>query len=399
MNRIFVSSPAVACAAGCSADELWNSVASGNQSGIKKVRTISGEEFFAARIDSSRLHKSSARFDMRILQIEELALNQLAEKIEKAKSRYGASRIAVCAGSCDNGTELSIAAHRSYFSQGKFPSDYELEMQGADFPADFVSQKFGLNGISAAFSTACSSSAGALIKAAQILKCGAADAVVAGGADIASDTVLLGFHSLEAVSPQITNPFSKNRCGITLGEAASFFILTREPLDEDEPPVELLGYGESADAHHMTHPDPEGKGAELAIRNALKHASVSPEQISYINLHGTGTRLNDSMESIAVSKVFGEQTVPVSSTKPVTGHTLGAAGALGAAVCWTAISKNRGKQRCVLPVHVWDGAEDESLPRLNFISRTSDISDEIKICMSNSFAFGGANASIILGIR
>lgn len=399
MNSIFVSSPAAVCAAGLSADKLWDSVTSGNQSGIKKVRTLSGEEFFAARIDSSFLHKSSARFDMRILRIEELALNQLASKIETAKSKYGAQRVAVCAGSCDNGTEFSIAGHRHYFSEGAFPPDYSLEMQSADFPASFIAEKFGLKGITAAFSTACSSSAGALIKAAQILKCGAADAVVAGGVDIASDTVLLGFHSLEAVSPQITNPFSKNRHGITLGEAASFFVLTREPLYKDEIPVELLGYGESADAHHMTSPDPEGKGAERAIRNALQNAALHPDQIDYINLHGTGTRLNDSMESIAVATIFGERPVPASSTKPVTGHTLGAAAALEAAVCHMAISKNQGTGTAVLPVHVWDGIQDDSLPHLHFISSSDAFSGGIKICMSNSFAFGGANASIILGIR
>ena len=168
------------------------------------------------------------------------------------------------------------------------------------------------------------------------------DAVVAGGVDIASNTVLMGFNSLEAVSAgKITNPFSKNRCGITLGEAAAFFVLTRENLFETG--IALLGYGESCDAYHMTSPDPEGKGAALAISEALKRSRLNPSEIDYINLHGTGTRFNDSMEAKAVKKVFGGSSILCSSTKPMTGHTLGAAGALETAVCFESIYMNRGK--------------------------------------------------------
>ena len=246
--------------------------------------------------------------------------------------------------------------------------------------------------------TACSYSAGAIIKGAELNLSGICDAVVAGGIDIASDTVLMGFDSLEAISSEITNPFSKNRHGITLGEAGAFFVMTKEIL-QDGLPVQLLGYGESADAYHMTSPDPTGDGAKRAMEKALDFAGIKPEEVDYINLHGTGTKYNDSMEANAVSAVFGKNEVAVSTTKPVTGHTLGAAGALEAAICYTCIEKNYGKAEIKLPVQVWDKQQDSEMPVLNIVDENSKNSGKVKICLSNSFSFGGANSSLIIGIK
>lgn len=400
MQPVYLSKPAVFCCCANSSEELWNSVVNGNQSGIRKVTALNGKEFYAARISDELLQeKSSARFDMRIMRIEEKCLSQLAQLVEAAKKSYGANRIGVCVGSCDNGTEFSIAGHRKYFANGAFDSDYSLEIQGADYVSTFVAEKFELQGPCMTFSTACSSSAGAIIKGAELIRAGLCDAVVAGGIDIASDTTLLGFDALEAVSSEKTNPFSKNRHGITLGDAGAFFLLTSEKADDC---VELLGYGESADAYHMTSPDPSGDGAKRAMESALKSAGLKPEQIDYINLHGTGTKFNDSMEGKAVDAVFAGYKVPCSTTKPMTGHTLGAAGALEAAVCYNAIVNNAGKSEgeIKLPVQVWDKIQDEEIPELNIVN-ADEKSDckKVRICMSNSFAFGGANASLIIGIR
>lgn len=400
MQPVYLSKPAVFCCCANSSEELWNSVVSGNQSGIRKVTALNGKEFYAARISDELLQeKSSARFDMRIMRIEEKCLSQLAQLVEAAKKSYGANRIGVCVGSCDNGTEFSIAGHRKYFSNGAFDSDYSLEIQGADYVSTFVAEKFELQGPCMTFSTACSSSAGAIIKGAELIRAGLCDAVVAGGIDIASDTTLLGFDALEAVSSEKTNPFSKNRHGITLGDAGAFFLLTSEKTDDC---VELLGYGESADAYHMTSPDPSGDGAKRAMESALKSAGLKPEQIDYINLHGTGTKFNDSMEGKAVDAVFADYKVPCSTTKPMTGHTLGAAGALEAAVCYNAIVNNAGKSEgeIKLPVQVWDKIQDEEVPELNIVNVDEKSGcKKVRICMSNSFAFGGANASLIIGIR
>ena len=386
---IFISKPGVMSCAGTSLEELWNSVTSGNQKGIKKVKTATGQEFFAARIADEKLKPSSARYDMRIMRIEEAALNQIGDDIEAAKAKYGAERIAVCVGSCDNGTEFSVAGHKKYFNDGEFSKDYSLEIQGADYVATFVAEKFGLKGPASTFSTACSSSAGATIKGAELLLADLADAVVVGGIDIASDTVLLGFDSLETVSSEITNPFSKNRHGITLGEAGVFYILTKEDIFDTK--VQLLGWGESADAYHMTSPDPSGAGAEKAIRRAMEMTNLKPDQVDYVNMHGTGTKFNDSMEAKAVAAVFGDYKVPVSTTKSETGHTLGAAAALELAVCYSAVN-NVG-----LPGQVWDGEQDPELPVLNFVDQNHKSDKKAKICLSNSFAFGGANACLVIG--
>ena len=397
--KIYLSRPGVFSAAGKNAEELWRSLLNGDQSGIKRYETFSGSTFFAARIDGSKLTPSSGRFDMKIIRIEEAALDQIGSIIEKAKSKYGEKRIAVCVGSCDNGTEISLAGHRKYFENGAFPEDYSIEMQGADYVSTFIAEKYSLKGPVSTFSTACSSSAGALIKAAELIRSGLCDAAVAGGIDIASDTTLDGFASLEAISGSITNPFSKNRSGITLGDGAAFFLLSKEPLDKSVPEICLLGYGESCDAHHMTSPDPSGVGAKKAMEKALSSANIKPEEVDYINLHGTGTKFNDSMEAMAVDAVFGAYKVPCSTTKPVTGHTLGAAGALELAICCMAIAENLGKNEAQLPPQVWDGAFDEEMPKLNFVNKNDSLNHgRIKICLSNSFAFGGANACLVIGL-
>ena len=414
---IYLSEPAVLCAAGNDATSLWQAVKSGDQSGIRKVQALNGKTFYAARIDDSLLKdKSSSRYDMRIMRIEEKCLLQLESWISLAKEKYASGRIGVCVGSCDNGTEFSVAGHRVFFEKGKFSPDYSLEIQGADYVSTFISEKYGLEGPVLTFSTACSSSAGAIIKAAELIQSGICDAVVAGGVDIASDTVLMGFDALEAVSSEITNPFSKNRHGITLGEAAAFFVLSKEPLSLQKEgsettgvsassdasgtsgvqspsakTVRLLGYGESADAYHMTSPDPSGNGAVRAMKEAISRAGIKPEEIDYINMHGTGTRFNDSMEAKAIAEVFAGK-VPSSTTKPVTGHTLGAAGALEAAICFLSLGEK------TLPVQVWNKEQDEEIPVLDIVSEPRTLETPVKICMSNSFAFGGANSSLILGI-
>ena len=150
----------------------------------------------------------------------------------------------------------------------------------------------------------------------------------------------------------------------------------------------------------LCRPDPSGAGAEKAIRRALENSGVESANVGYINLHGTGTKFNDSMESKAVAAIFGEKSVSVSTTKPVTGHTLGAAAALEAAICWKALVENQGKNdKIKLPVQVWDGERDEELPALNIVDGKSGAAKgPLKICLSNSFAFGGANACLVLGL-
>ena len=413
-ETLFLSEPGIACAAGNNAADFWRSLTAGSQDGLVKVKTHSGREFYAAKIREGALKKTSARYDMRAIQIEDAALEQIAPAVQAAKQKYGASRIAICVGCCDNGSELSVAGHREYFETGAFPKNYSLEIQGADYPATYIKEKFGLAGPAYVFATACSSSGSATIKAAQLIQAGIVDAAIVGGVDVASDTVLLGFDSLEAVSEKKTNPFSAARSGITLGEGAAFFLLSKDKdlaragcggsTDSglaNNCPVALLGWGESADASHMTAPLADGSGAFCAMKEALACAALEAGQIDYVNLHGTGTRLNDSMEAASVAQVFGSlaAAVPASSTKPMTGHTLGASSAVELAACWLSIVNNDKKSSAEikLPLHVYDGNYDPELPRLNLVGPETRFNKRINVCMSNSFGFGGCNVSLIIG--
>jgi 3-oxoacyl-[acyl-carrier-protein] synthase-1 len=224
--------------------------------------------------------------------------------------------------------------------------------------------------------------------ARRLIADGLCDAVIVGGADAYTRTVVEGFHALEALSRDLTRPLDAGRDGINLGEGAAFFLLRRG--GREERAVELLGVGESSDAHHLTAPDPEGRGAESAMRSALSDAGLGPEDVDYVNLHGTGTVYNDSMECAAVRRVFGDS-VAVSSTKPLTGHCLGAAGAVEAALCWIALHRARG-----LPPHCSASVDRGIAP---FPVPAVGDETEFRTALTNSFAFGGSNAAVILGMR
>jgi 3-oxoacyl-[acyl-carrier-protein] synthase-1 len=324
----------------------------------------------------------------RIIRIINTALQQIRPAVEKAASQYGPEKIGVCFGTCDNGSEGSSLAHRAFLGQGAFPQDYNLRFQSASYPAEFIAHKLGISGPAFTIATACASGASAIVRGSELIRAGICDAVVAGGADIVSDTVLAGFNALEAVSNSLCIPFSKNRNGINLGEGAAFFLLDTAEISA----VELLGAGESADGYHITAPRADGAGPVKAIKTALLDAVLEPELVDYVNLHGTGTVLNDKAEALAMTTAFRHHP-PSSSTKPITGHTLGAAGALEAAICWMTLNEQKG-----LPVHCWDGEKDDEL---GFYPQIPAWNEPLKngVCMSNSFAFGGCNVSLVLGRR
>jgi 3-oxoacyl-[acyl-carrier-protein] synthase-1 len=386
---IRLSAPGLVCCAGNSREEYFSNALHGNQGGIRPFVTSGGKNFLAGLVPESGLGQENPA-SSRLFRITLAALEQIKPEVEAAIAAYGPKRVGVCTGSCDNGSEQSLPAHKAYFSGSGFPAAYALKNQSASLIAEFIAGFFGITGPCLTIATACASSAGAIVKGAQLIESGICDAVISGGADLASETVLLGFAALEAISDEICNPFSKNRKGITLGEGAAFYVLQRnEAQNKEQPDIELLGWSESSDAHHMTAPRPDGSGAKAAMQEALKVAKISPNDVGYINLHGTGTPLNDSMESLAVQAVFADKSPPVSSTKPITGHTLGAAGALELALCWMAVAQGG------IPAHCWDGQRDESMPPLNFAAPGSTAKPAI--CMSNSFAFGGCNTSLIIG--
>lgn len=379
------------CSLGCNKEAVWQKLISGTREGFIQKPFCESVCYVAALNENDPLPQIENKlFDSAVNRISKAILSPMKDSIERAVSKYGKDRIAVLVGSCDNGSEASLNAVSYYKDCGKFPDGYTLDRQRADSPARYVAEFFGLSGITMNVSTACSSGGSAFASARNLIYGGFCDAALVGGADITSLPVVLGFASLEAVSPEPCNPFSKNRAGITLGNGGSFFLVTKD-LSENSR-LRIRGIGESADADHLTHPKADGEGAKAAMQAALADAELSPGDIDYLNLHGTGTRLNDSMESIAVKAIFLEG-VPVSSTKALTGHTLGAAAALEIAFCALALSQKQNEN--FLPVHLWDSEYDPELPKLEFVKKGESVK-RLQTCMSNSFAFGGCNVSIII---
>ncbi|WP_417787801.1 beta-ketoacyl-[acyl-carrier-protein] synthase family protein [Stutzerimonas xanthomarina] len=319
------------------------------------------------------------------------ALDEIECEVHEAISRFGPSRVGVVMGTSTSGIQEATQGIARLVRDGQLPSSYHYSHQELCAPASFISERLQLSGPSYAISTACTSSARALLSAKRLLDAGICDAVISGGVDTLCDLTLRGFSALEATSIRVCNPFSVNRDGINIGEAAAVFLMTRE-----RAPIALLGGGASSDAHHISAPDPQGLGAIASMGKAMSSAGILPEQIGYLNLHGTATRHNDAMESLAVARVFPAG-VPCSSTKPLTGHTLGAAGALETAFCWLLLSEHNPTQ--LLPPHRWDGEQDAELPRLDLVVAGTVVAATAapRRMMSNSFAFGGNNISLILG--
>jgi 3-oxoacyl-[acyl-carrier-protein] synthase-1 len=320
------------------------------------------------------------------------AAQEIETDIRQAIARFGTARVGVVLGTSTSGIAEASEGVAAYLRDGQHPPQYHYGQQELGAPASFLAEHLGVSGPCYGISTACTSSARALLSARRLLSAGICDAVVCGGVDSLCRLTLNGFSALEAVSPERCNPLSVNRRGINIGEGAALFLMTREPLDDHS--IALLGAAANSDAHHISAPDPEGRGAQTVMHAALANAGLQADEIDYLNLHGTATHHNDAMESLAVAAVF-QKGVTCSSTKPLTGHTLGAAGALEAAFCWLTLSDTHNP-RGLLPPHHWDGHADPELPTLHVVE--SGMQAQPRVAMSNSFAFGGSNVSLIFGV-
>lgn len=266
-------------------------------------------------------------------------------------------RTGIVLGASNTGIDEAETFVEDWLRTGEKPAALDFSMIELGSPALYLKELLGLKGPAYTVSTACSSATKAFAAARRLIEKGICDAVITGGVDGRCRFAMNGFHALGALAAGKCRPLAEDRDGINLGEAVALFVMTKNGAG-----VKLLGVGESSDAYHATAPDPEGNGAEAAMRAALEDARLAPEDIDYINLHGTGTQANDAMEMKAVNRVFRSGTRCVESTKDLTGHCLGAAGAVEAALAYLLIES--GEHKCAL---------------------------------SNSFAFGGSNASVILG--
>lgn len=334
------------------------------------------------------------QFDCRNNRLALLGLHQdeFLEAALEARHRYGADRVAVILGTSTSGIlETEHAYQRRDPETGALPASFIARYRYTHNMfslAHFVRAYLGLQGPAMIISTACSSSAKVFATAARFMEVGFCDAAVVGGVDSLCLTTLYGFASLQLTSSGPCRPCDEDRDGLTLGESAAFALLEKTEQAGPRGTVRLLGYGESSDGYHMSHPHPEGTGAIKAMRQALRRSGLNPEDIDYINLHGTGTRANDSIEDKAISSVFGPATL-CSSTKGWTGHTLGAAG----------ITETVLVALCLTHGFV-PGTINTARVDPNFTSRVllENQIFPVRRALSNIFGFGGNNCSLILGI-
>ena len=389
----YLNALGVICALGRGQDEVARNLFAGECSGMQRESgwvpgrslTVGAVHGALAPIPSG-LNPQSSRNNQLLLE----AALQIEDDIRQAILTYGPDRVAIVLGTSTSGIDEASRGIAHYLQTQHFPGDYDYQQQELSAPATFLAEWLNVSGPAYVISTACTSSARALMSAQRLLDMNLCDAVLCGGVDTLCKLTLNGFSALEAVSDERCNPFSVNRHGINIGEAAVLFVMSRQPAADHA--IALLGAGASSDAHHISAPEPGGRGAVQAMQQALKRAGLQADHIGYLNLHGTATQHNDAMESHAVVQVFPEG-VPCSSTKPMTGHTLGAAGALEAAFCWLSLNHDGA-----LAPHVWDGHGDPALPALNWVTPGQALVPTPQRClMSNSFAFGGNNVSLIIG--
>ena len=386
-----LSALGLCCALGNSKAEVWRNAIAGSQAGMRQRTDLlaAGQSVIVGEVRAALPDHSTwpKQYRTRNNQLAALAFSQIADDVAGLHRQFGAERIAVIIGSSTSGIAEGEQALALQIQQQQFAPDFDYQMQEMAAPAEFISWLADVSGPAYAISTACSSSAKALISAQTLLQADLADAVIVGGVDSLCQLTLRGFAALEAVSTGLCQPFSANRDGINIGEAAALFVMQR-----GNSGIALLGGGASSDAHHMSAPQPQGLGAITAISQACQRAGISAQQLDYINLHGTATALNDSMESAALA-ALGLQQVAASSSKGMTGHTLGAAGAIEAALCWLMLS-DYNPQQYLIP-HCWDGVADPQLPQLKLVQPGQQ--QALRYCLSSSFAFGGNNVALILG--
>jgi len=337
-----------------------------------------------AGVEDEPLPPELAEWDCRNNRLAWIALRQdgFADAVRAARERYGSARIAVLLGTSTASIGATEEGYRR-LDHGNMPADLHRPVLHTPHSlASFVAAAFELDGPCLTVATACSSSAKVFANAERMIRLGLIDAAIVGGTDSLCDSVLFGFNSLELVSPEPCRPFDAARNGISIGEAAGFAILERIEAAKDSPL--LIGYGEASDAHHMSTPHPEGLGAELALRDALTRAGIEPGDVDYINLHGTASQKNDEVEAALVARTF-PSTTRASSTKGFTGHTLGAAGVLEAAITLLAMRERQ------VPANLGATTPDPLCgPQMAWRPEPADI----RIALSNSFGFGGNNACL-----
>ena len=359
-TEVVLSELGIVCSIGNDKQQVLNNLVAKERSAL----TESDQYYYCGKVKVGQvkatlpsLEEYPSHYQSRNNALAKLAYEQIKHSIEKIRNKVSAQRIGIIIGTSTSSINEGEKARQELLETGHYSPGYHYHKQEFVAPANFIAK-------------------------------------LVGGVDSLCKLTLNGFSAIASTSDDLCQPFSKNRDGINIGEAAALFLMCKADLDNDKMAISLLGTGESSDAHHISAPHPEGEGAAIAIEQAIISANISRDDVDYINLHGTGTPLNDLMEAKALIKVFNSPPL-VSSTKSITGHTLGAAGALEVGFCWLLLSQYNNEN--LLPIHHFDGEYDDEIPALSLVSKENIKSHKINICMSNSFAFGGSNACVIIG--
>ena len=383
---ITITKTAAICSLGENSDEIFSNAVAGKLCDL--------------RITSELPKIKDDKYNIRCNQILLHCVNQIKPDIDKFLAKYDKKKIGVVIATTNTGID-------------KFEETFDADFLKMSNPAEFLRDYLGLEGYFSGVSTACSSGIKVFSAAKKLMENGVCDAVIVGGTDEISRFPLAGFSALEVLSDERSISMSKNRKGMNISEAGALFL-----LEKNGQGIQIGGIGETSDAYHSSTPDPEGVQAAQAVQMALDEAGLKPEDIDYINLHGTGTLSNDIMEANAVYKIFKDK-VPASSTKPMTGHCLGAAASIEVALCCMALEKN------MLFPHIYDGEFDDSLPPVRLVKKDektsphpspnlgegavlhvsdrnagevilSQVQNDVRNVVCNAFGFGGTNAVIVL---
>ncbi len=387
------------CAAGRGSDAIMAALTSRRSGLVENDFTSQPLPCWIGRVDgleTLEFPPGFARFDARNQRLAWLCLNQdsFFDRAIDARARHGAERVAIVLGTSTSSIGETERAYRELDGDGRFNATQRAKsVHQPHSLSAFVQDVLGLRGPCLTVATACSSSAKVFASAERLLHLGFADAVIVGGVDTLCDSVLFGFNSLGLVSPEPCRPFDKDRSGLSIGEAAGFALLERVAqnanANDAASRLRLIGHGESSDAHHMSAPHPQGLGAERAIDDALARAGIGVDAVDYINLHGTASRQNDEVEAAVIARRFPART-RASSTKGWSGHTLGAAGILEAAITLGALE--RGLIPGCLNTRELDPVCGPQITLENEVFAAA--TTQRRIALSNSFGFGGNNCCL-----
>lgn len=354
----------VASSLGIGLEETLENYLNGKAPGMKEISgDIPSRSIYFGAVEAKVPFIYEEKWRTRTNALLQLAIDNM-QSLKAAVKRYGEDRVGIVLGASNTGIDEAENFVDEWLEKGDKPDALDFSMIELGTPAVFLASRLGVTGPAYTVSTACSSSTKAFGAARRLIERGICDAVITGGVDGRCRFAMNGFHALGALSLEKCRPLAEDRDGINLGEGVALFLMEPSSSNDSVEPraVYFRGIGECSDAYHATSPDPEGDGAAEAMHLALEDANMAPQEIGYVNLHGTGTPANDSMEMKAIQRVFGSMCVTeIESTKNLTGHCLGAAGSVEAALCWVLIKEGRTHS-----------------------------------AMSNSFAFGGSNGSIIL---